>query len=85
MNKNQAIGLLNEIIGTCQSLNIGGFYTRPIRQAPIDSVELRLITSLDPNSRKKIARIIQIRGLKMEEENGLVIIYEPIIFPAEQS
>ena len=78
MNKNQAIELLNEIIDSCQSLNIGGFYTKPIRQAPTDSVELRLITSLDLNSRKKLANIVLNRGLRMEEETGLVIIYEPL-------
>ena len=77
MNKTQAIELLNEIAGVCQSLTLGGFYTRSIRQASEGSVELRLMASLDPSSRKQLNSIVSNRGLKMQEENGLVIIYEP--------
>lgn len=77
MNKTQAVELLNEIAGVCQSLAIDGFYTRNIRQAPMDSVELRLLASLDIDSRKKLNSIVSNRGLRMQEENGLVIIYEP--------
>jgi hypothetical protein len=77
MNKTKAIELLNEIAGVCQSLTIGGFYTRNIRQAPMESVELRLIAELDTDSRKKLNSIMSNRGLRMQEESGLVIIYEP--------
>jgi len=77
MNKNQAIERLNEIAGACQSLIIDGFYTRNIRQASEDSVELRLIASLDMDSRKKLSSIVSGRGLRMQEEKELVIIYEP--------
>lgn len=77
MNKSQAIELLSQITTTCQSLTIGGFYTRPIRFAGTDSVELRLIISIDSESRKKLASMLASRNMKMDEEKGLVIIYEP--------
>jgi|WetSurMetagenome_2_1015567.scaffolds.fasta_scaffold1382876_1 hypothetical protein len=77
MNKAQAIDLLNQIAAKYQSLKIGGFYTKQIRTVGTDAVELRLITSLDPNSRKKLASLVSSLGLKMDEDNGLVIIYEP--------
>ena len=77
MNKSQALELLNQIAAICQSLNVSGFYTRPIRFVGGDSVELRLMTSLDGENRRKLASIVSGRGLKMVEEKGLVIIYEP--------
>jgi hypothetical protein len=79
MNKTQAIELLNEIIASCKSLSVGGFYTRPIRAVSTDNVELRLIASLDFDSRKRLNSIVSNRRLTMEEEKGLVIIYEPIV------
>jgi hypothetical protein len=78
MDKTKAVELLNEIAASCQALNIGGFYTRDIR-SQVGSVELRLITSLDLESRKRIMPILSKRGLMMQEENGLVIIYEPYV------
>lgn len=78
MNKSQVIDLLNQIAYTCESLTIDGFYTQPIGAIGADSVELRLVTSLDFDSRKKLNYLISSRGLKMQEEKGLVIIYEPL-------
>jgi hypothetical protein len=77
MNKSQAIDLLNQIAYICESLTIDGFDTRPIGAIGADSVELRLIASLDFDSREKLNYLISSRGLKMQEEKGLVIIYEP--------
>jgi hypothetical protein len=78
LNKSQAVELLNQIISDCQSLTISGFYTRPIRFAEYESIELRLFASLDKDSRRKLGSIVASRNLKMEEEKELVIIYEPV-------
>jgi hypothetical protein len=77
MNKDRAIELLNQIVATCQSLIISGFYTRPIWAAGSESVELRLITTLDTESRKRLTSLVSSKRLKIVEEKGLVIIFEP--------
>jgi hypothetical protein len=77
MNRTQALELLNQIGYACQSLSIDGFYTRPIRAVSNDNVELRLIASLNDDSRRRLTSVVSGRGLRMEEEKGLVIIYEP--------
>jgi hypothetical protein len=79
MNKIQAVDLLNQIIVSCQSLSISGFYTHPMHADPEANVELRLITTLDVDSRRRISSILSSRGLKIEEDKGLVIIYEPTV------
>ncbi len=77
MDKAQAIGLLNDIVASCRSLDVSGFYTSPLHALPTEVVELRLIASLDADSRKQIRSMISPRGLKMAEDKGLVIIFEP--------
>jgi len=77
MNKRKAIDVLNQIASTCQSLKVGGFYTRPLHPTPDGNIELVMMTSLDPVSRKKLVPLISDQGLEMLEEKGIVIIYEP--------
>ncbi len=75
MNKDEATKLLNKIIATCPTLTCNGFYTREIRSSLTGSVELRLLASLDKDSRKTLNSILADHRLKMEEEKGLLIIY----------
>jgi hypothetical protein len=75
MNKNEATELLNKIVASCPTLSCNGFYTREIRSSSTGSVELRLLASLDKDSRKTLNSILSDHNLKMEEEKDLLIIY----------
>lgn len=75
MYKSEATELLKDIIASCPALALSGFYTRDIRSSPKNEVELRLIASLDKESRKNLSPLIANRGLKLIEESGLLIIY----------
>ncbi len=75
MNKSEAMELLNEIVASCPALASSGFYTREIRSSSTGNVELRLLTSVDPRSRKTLSSLVANRGLKLIEEKGLLIIY----------
>jgi hypothetical protein len=75
MNKSEATELLNKIVAACPTLTCNGFYTREIRSSPTGSVELRLLASLDKDSRKILNSILSDRRLRMEEEKDLLIIY----------
>ena len=75
MNKSEAMDLLNEIIASCPALNFNGFYLREIRSSLTNEVELRLLVSLDKDSRKTVNPVIANRGLQLIEESGLLIIY----------
>ena len=71
MNKNEATGLLNEIVAKCPTLTYNGFYTREIRSSLTGNVVLRLHASLDKDSRKTLNSILADHRLKMEEEKDL--------------
>jgi hypothetical protein len=75
MNKSEALELLNEIIASCPVLASSGFYTRDVRSSSDGKVELRLLASLDPRSRKTFSSLVANRGLKLIEEKGLLIVY----------
>jgi len=75
LNKNQVMELLNEIVASYPALAVDGFYTREIRSSTTGDVELRLLTSLDRESRKHLNPIIENRGLRVIVEKNLLIIY----------
>jgi len=75
MNKTEALDLLKEIMFFCPTLNCEGFYTREIRSSPKGDVELRLITSLDRDSKRNLNSLIAKHELKLIEEDNLLIIY----------
>ncbi len=75
MDKGEAVKLLNEIMASCPTLDCTGFYTREIRSSSTGGVELRLLTSLDKDSRRSLNSVIANHGLHLIEEKGLLIIY----------
>ena len=75
MKRSETGELLNEIVASCPALAYNGFYCREIRSSLTNDVELRLLASLDKNSRRTFIPLIANRGLKLIEENNLLIIY----------
>jgi hypothetical protein len=75
MNKTEVMELLKEIMAACPTINCDGFYTREIRSAPKGDVELRLLGSLDRESKRSLNNVIAKHGLTLIEENNLQIIY----------
>lgn len=75
MKKAQVVELLNEIVASCPALAVDGFYTREIRSSSAGDLELRLLGSLDRDSRKRLSAVIENRGLRLIEEKNLLIIY----------
>ena len=74
-NKSDALEVLNEIIASCPELTFNGFYLREIRSSLTNDVELRLLASLDKNSRRTLIPAVANHGLRLIEENSLLIIY----------
>jgi hypothetical protein len=75
MDKIEAMELLNEICESCPELAEKGFYTREIRSSPVGNVELRLLASLDRESKKSLNSIVSKHGLKLIVATDLLIIY----------
>jgi hypothetical protein len=75
MDKTQAMGLLKEIVAVCPALDMVGFYTRAIRFSSNGDIELRLLATLDADSRKNLGPMLANHRLTLIEEKGLLIIY----------
>ncbi len=81
LQKHEAISLLKEIQVSCHDSLTVSFVSlqkpNPEDNSKAEGYELRIKCQLGKTSRKNLCAIVEGHNLRLEESNGLVVIYTP--------